>query len=211
MTARVEKATAVKLTADEQSWPPPQGQWTYEDWLRLPDDGWQYEVIKGVLYMVPTPTTTHQRVCFNLALGLGTFVRERRLGEVFTAPVDVYLPDQETPVQPDLLFIAAGRREIIRERGIEGAPDLVIEVLSPRTWWRDRRVKLPLYEETGVPECWLVDPQSRSVEVYHREGATYSLLGHWTIGETVRSAVLGCEVVVDDILVVTPAPGEESG
>lgn len=186
---------------EERAWPPPQGQWTYEDWLRLPDDGWQYEVIKGVLYMVPAPTPQHQRASSNLELRMKLFVMEHHLGEVFYAPLDVYPPGQETPVEPDLLFIAAERAHLISERGIEGAPDLVVEVLSPKTWWRDRRVKVPLYEETGVRECWLVDPAARTIEVYILRGRTYELLDQWGPGENAHSEVLeGFEVAVEDII-----------
>jgi Uma2 family endonuclease len=185
----------------ERPWPPAQGQWTYEDWLRLPEDGWQYEVIKGVLYMVPAPTTTHQRISGNLEFVLRLFVRQEGAGEVFDTPTDVYLPGQETPVQPDLLFIAAGRRDLIHERGIEGAPDLIVEILSPRTWWRDRRVKLPLYEETGVRECWIVDPQAKTVEVYLLQKGRYALFGQWGAGEIARSdALAGFEVAVDVVM-----------
>ncbi|RMF29647.1 MAG: Uma2 family endonuclease [Chloroflexi bacterium] len=189
--------------SSERTWPPPQGQWTYEDWLRLPDDGWQYEVIRGVLYMVPAPTPKHQRVSRDLGFAMWQFVRERGLGEVFAAPTDVYLPGQETPVQPDLLFVATGESATIGERGIEGVLDLVVEILSPRTWWRDRRVKMPLYEETGVRELWLVDPDLRTIEVYVlREGA-YALLGQWGPGEQVRSEVLaGFVLGVDDVMPV---------
>ena len=182
------------------SWPPPQGDWTYEDWLQLSDDGWQYEVVKGVLYMVPAPAPSHQRVCRRLMRTMDAFVEKCGLGEVFFAPLDVYLPGQETPVEPDLIFISTERLHFISDRGIEGAPDLVVEVLSPRSWWRDRRVKLPLYEETGVPECWLVDPQNNTIEVYGLRGNSYALLGRWGPGEGARSEILlGFEVEVEVI------------
>lgn len=186
---------------EERSWPPLQGEWTYEDWLRLPDDGWQYQVIKGVLYMVPAPTTIHQYVSGNLEFALRLFVRQEQAGVVFYAPTDVYLPGQETPVQPDLLFIAAGRRDIISERGIEGAPDLVVEILSPRNWWQDRKVKMPLYERTGVQECWIVDPKLQTIEVYVLQERRYALLGRWGTGETARSETLaGFEAAVDTVM-----------
>lgn len=185
----------------ERFWPPPQGQWTYEDWLRLPDDEWQYEVIKGVLYMAPSPTTKHQKISRNLGWEMWKFVREHSLGEVLAAPTDVYLPGQETPVQPDLIFVAAEQVSIISERGIEGAPDLIVEILSPKTWWRDRRIKLPLYEETGVRECWLVDPDAGVIEVYVLRGQTFALVGQWGSGETVCSETLaGFEVAVDALI-----------
>jgi len=179
---------------------PPQGKWTYEDWLKLPDDGWQYEVIDGELFMTPAPTTGHQRVSRDLGLAMVLFVKERNLGEVFYAPVDVYLPGQETPVQPDIVFVHRDHLGIIKERGIEGAPDIIVEVLSPTSWWKDRKVKYPLYERTGVPEFWLVDPEG-IVEVYVLKGEVYALLGRWGKGEVARSDVLdGFEISVDEIV-----------
>jgi len=192
-------------TVEERGWPPPQGQWTYEDWLRLPDDGWQYEVIEGVLYMVPAPTTIHQRISRELQWHMLNFIKQHHLGEVFDAPTDVYLPDQDTPVQPDLLFIVTGRAHLISERGINGAPDLVVEILSPKTWWQDRRVKVPLYEEAGVQECWVVDPDASAIEVYVLRGQTYELLGRWGMGEVIHSEVLErFEMAVDAVFSSMP-------
>ncbi len=186
-----------------RAWPPPQGQWTYEDWLRLPEDGWRYEVIKGELYMVPGPSTQHQGVCLNLTLALAAFVNRHRAGKVFFAPTDVYLPDQETPVQPDLLVVLAERAGLISERGIEGAPDLVVEIASPSTWWKDMRVKLPLYQETGVREYWTIDITTKTVQVLALQGHHYAILGHWGSGQTVASDVLrGFEIAVDAIFAV---------
>lgn len=103
-------------------------------------------------------------------------------------------------MEPDLVFISKKGLHLISDRGIEGAPDLVVEVLSHRSWWRDRRVKLPLYEETGVPECWLVDLQKHTIDVYGLRGNSYALLGKWGPGERARSEVLpGFEVRVEAI------------
>jgi len=201
VAAPSEKPPVTAVSEEERPWPPPQGEWTYEDYLRLPDDGWRYEIIKGVLYMVPAPTTSHQISVGNLGIAMSLFVRQKQAGFVFFAPTDVYLPRQDTPVQPDLLFVAADRQEIISERGIEGAPDLVVEVLSPRTWWKDRRVKMPLYEETGVPECWIVDPEMETIEVYVLEKGGYRLLGQWGREETAYSQVLeGFRIEVDEVI-----------
>ncbi len=194
--AVASQAAPLVASEVERPWPPPQGEWTYEDWLRLPNDGWQYQVIKGVLYMNPAPAIIHQRVSRNLEFAFLLFTTERQSGEIFDAPTDVYLPRQDTPVQPDLLFISAERRDIIGERGVEGAPDLVVEILSRRTWWQDRRVKQPLYEETGVRECWIVDPKAKTIEVYVLQEGQYALLGQWESGETARSEILiGFEVI----------------
>jgi Uma2 family endonuclease len=203
--AKVDVALEGSVAVEECAWPPPQGEWTYQDYLRLPSDGMQYEIIKGVLYMVPAPTTEHQRASRNLEFQMWEFARRHGLGEVFDAPTDVYLPGQETPVQPDILYVAAGQAGIIQKRGVEGAPDLVVEIISPRTWWQDRKVKLPLYEETGVPECWIVDPDQGTIEVYGLQRGAYALLGHWGRGEVaVSQALAGFQVAVDDVLGPTP-------
>jgi Uma2 family endonuclease len=188
---------------ETRTWPPPQGQWTYEDWLRLPDDNWQYEVIKGVMYMAPAPSTDHQDIATELGWHMLNFIKQGQLGKLYHAPVNVYLPGQETPVEPDLVFIAANRLEIISKRGIEGAPDLVVEILSPNSWWRDRRAKLPLYEETGVRECWLIDPELQTIEIYALRDQSYALLGQWGRGEVAASEVMaGFEIGIEVIMPV---------
>ena len=192
-----------KAFAPDRAWPPPQGQWTYADWLRLHEDGWRYEVIKGELYMTPGPSTQHQGVCLNLTLAFAAFVNRRLAGKLFFAPIDVYLPVQETPVQPDLLFVSAERASIISERGIEGAPDLVVEIASPNTWWKDMRVKLPLYQESSVREYWMIDITTKIVHVLTLRGLHYATLGQWGSGQTVASEVLdGFEIAVDAIFAV---------
>lgn len=212
----VEAPTARQRETEvaEQTWPPPQGEWTYEDWLRLPDDGWQYEVIKGVLYVTPAPKPRHQRVSRDLEFRMWDFARTQQLGEVYDAPVDVYLPGQETPVQPDLIFIIQDRLHIVDlDDAIRGAPDLIVEVLSPSNWIVDRKDKLALYAETGVREYWIVDPKSYGepfdpaearpgrIDVYALREAGYELLGRWGAGETVHSEVLrGFSVAVDELL-----------
>ena len=101
---------------------------------------------------------------------------------MFVAPTDCILSNV-TVVQPDVLYIAADRLAIISDRGIEGAPTLVVEVLSPSTAHLDRDRKMKLYAEHGVPFYWIVDPESRSVEAYTLTGTAYALAGR-VIGET---------------------------
>lgn len=199
------EATLVKepeTRTGERPWPPPQGEWAYEDWLRLPDDGWQYEVIKGVLYMTPAPTPRHQRISGNLGFQMLAFVRARQLGEVYDAPIDVYLPGQETPVQPDLIFVTQDRLHIVDlDDAVHGAPDLIVEILSPSDWLKDRKVKFALYQETGVREYWIVDPRTRTIEVYVLRGGRYDLIGQWGDEETARSEVLArLEVAVGEVI-----------
>ena len=173
----------------EGKWPE-QGEWTYEDYARLPENGWRYEVIEGVLYMAPAPNTRHQRAINVLSYGLTDFVEKRQLGRIYTAPIDVILPDRATPVQPDILFIAQERLDIITEQTIEGPPDLVVEVLSPGNWIIDRQIKSPVYETAGVQEYWIVDVHQGVIEVYDLHDRTYEMLGRYTGDETAASRLL---------------------
>ncbi len=183
----------------ERTWPPPQGEWTYQDYLRLPDDGYHYQVIKGVLLMTAAPTTRHQDVVRNLLVALHLFVKERRQGKVYSSPVDVRLAEQ-TVVEPDIIFIARERLSIIKESSIEGAPDLIVEILSPSNWVVDRRDKFAVYEASGVREYWIVDPDARTVEIYSLRRGRYALLERYEPGQTVQSDLLtGFEIPVDDI------------
>jgi Uma2 family endonuclease len=187
--------------AAERPWPPPQGEWTYEDWLRLPDDGYRYEVIDGVLHMSPPPRTQHQRASFRLARKLGNFVEEQHLGEVLVAPIGVRLPNQPVPLQPDVLFIRTDRLDIIEEDYVEGAPDLVMEILSPSNWLYDRGEKMQAYQNGGVAEYWIVDPRATTIEVYLLEQGVYLLVGKYGPGEAAQSQILpGFETSVDEVL-----------
>jgi Uma2 family endonuclease len=152
---------------------------TYQDYAALPDDGRRYELHQGDLSVTPAPGTRHQGAIIALGSRLYEHVRSQGLGKVFIAPTDCILSNV-TVVQPDVLYIATDRLSIISERGIEGAPTLVVEVLSPSTARLDRGRKLTLYAEHGVPYYWIVDPESRSVEAYTLTGTVYALAGQVT-------------------------------
>ncbi len=149
---------------------------TYADYAALPDDGRRYELFEGEIEMTPAPTTRHQRVLGRLHVFLHQYLQDRQAGEVFVAPVDLILSDV-TVVQPDLLVVLNERRHLIAERGIEGPPDLVVEVLSPATASRDRGIKMQLYARYGIPHYWLVDPDTQTLEAYHLEESVYRLAG----------------------------------
>lgn len=184
---------------EERTWPPPRGGWTYQDYLRLPDDGYHYEVIRGELYMTAAPTIKHQDAVRNLLVALHLFVRERRQGKVYDSPVDVRLSEQ-TVVEPDIVFISRERLSIIKESSIEGAPDLIIEVLSPSNWVVDRRDKFVVYEAAGIGEYWIVDPDAQTVEVYSLRQDRYALLERYEPGQRVQSELLtGFQIPVDAI------------
>lgn len=152
-------------------------RWTWAEFARLPDQGSRRaEVIDDELYVTPAPTPWHQRVVARLIEVLGPFVREHDLGEVFPGPVDVIFAEGDY-LEPDLVFVRRDRLGLVSDRGIEGPPDLVVEVLSPSTAGRDRGLKRDRYRLYGVAEYWMVDPDSGTVEVWRfREdaGATRS-------------------------------------
>ncbi|MBS3909368.1 MAG: Uma2 family endonuclease [Actinobacteria bacterium] len=139
-------------------------KYTYEDYLRLPEDK-RYELIRGELVMVPAPKTKHQRISLRLLRLLSDYVEKNNAGEIFPAPTDVYF-DDENVVQPDILFISKERQEIITEDNIKGAPDLVVEIVSPSSAYYDLVKKKKIYARFGVKEYWAVDPEEKTVEVY---------------------------------------------
>ncbi len=170
-------------------------QWTLQDWLRLPDDGWRYKVIDGVLYSTPLPSTRHQIILGALSARMWLHARQHQLGKVIAAPCAVLLPTQPVPVQPDLFFIRAERTGIIGETQVQGAPDLVVEILSPSNWMYDRREKFMLYQEAGVTEYWIIDPDLQTIEVSVLRGETFTLLGRWEVGEQAHSETLAGFVI----------------
>ena len=181
---------------------PVQGSWTYEDYLRLPDDGRRYEIIRGVLYVTAAPTFDHQFVAAKLSRLLGNFVDARDLGVVLFAPFDVNLPALTSPVQPDILFIRSGNQPRPGDKNFAGIPDLVAEILSPGTSQVDRKIKYSAYEEAGVEEYWLVEPITCEVTVYHQvEGSrSFTETGRYSPGQTARSVLLsGFSVAVGQL------------
>lgn len=138
-------------------------RWTAARYLRLPDDGKLYEVLDGELIMAAAPNLRHQEVAFNLAESLRAFVRTKKLGKVYIAPVDVVLGDDLA--EPDVVFVSNERKAIMGKERITGAPDLVVEVLSLSTSARDLRYKWDLYARRGVREYWVVNPEAETVEV----------------------------------------------
>ena len=157
--------------------------YTYQDYLKTPDDV-RYELIEGELVvMEPAPTTSHQRILVNLTLLLAPFVRDHGLGEVLIAPTDVYLSDTNV-LQPDLIFVTAARASIITERDVHGAPDLVVEIASPSTRRRDRGIKMDLYARHGVAEYWLMEPAAAIVETLRLEDERMASAGRYERAET---------------------------
>jgi Uma2 family endonuclease len=127
-----------------------------------PDDGNRYEVIDGELYVSPPPSWMHQYGLGNLYLCLGSWIKAYGLGKIVPAPTGVVLgPD--TGVEPDLVYVSREREGIISARGVEGAPDLVVEVLSPSTRATDRGRKMRRYAAAGISHYWILDPRARAL------------------------------------------------
>jgi len=175
---------------------------TWQDVQQMPDDGKRYEAIKGDLYVTPAPTVRHQRVMLRLYRALYRLLEEPGYGEVFCAPLGVEFPATGEGVQPDLLFVSRERRGIIADAWLQGAPDIVAEVLSPSTSSRDRGIKRRLYERQGVVEYWIVDAENDAVDVWTFDGEP----SHRRVAETL-SVTLGEERVGEiDLLDVFKRP-----
>jgi Uma2 family endonuclease len=163
-------------------------RYTYKDYLEIPEDE-RYELIEGELLMTPAPIPNHQRISGRLDFALRKFVIEKELGEVFYAPCDVYL-DAENVVQPDILFISKERLNIIGEKNIQGAPDLVIEIVSESTAYRDLIQKKRLYSRFGVKEYWIAVPGEELIEVYILKDNAYMLFNTYGKDGTLESPYL---------------------
>lgn len=142
----------------------------YADLPDEPSDGKRFELVRGGLYVTPSPTPAHQRISKRLGLVLAQYFEGRSIGELFHAPTDVILTSQDVFV-PDLLVVSEPTH--VSKRGIECAPLLIVEILSPSTRNRDRGIKARRYAELGVEHYWLVDPQERRIECYRSAGGAF--------------------------------------
>ena len=167
---------------------------TYEDYVLFPEDGQRHEIIDGEHYVSPAPTPKHQRVSMRLSSRLHVFAEEHRLGEVLPAPTDVLLSRHDI-FQPDILFISNERARIVTEKNIQGAPDLVVEILSAGTRKLDERLKLARYELLGVSEYWIVDPLADRVHVFKSEGESFCKAAELSGGDVLTTPLLpGLEI-----------------
>jgi Uma2 family endonuclease len=162
---------------------------TYDDYRHLPDDGKQHQIIEGQLYMTPAPTTLHQRILLNLFRLIDPFVNKSELGEILIAPVDVVLSMTDV-VQPDLVFVAKQRSNIVTKKNIVDAPDLIAEIVSENSEIIDRNKKMALYERHGVKEYWIVDPSAKCVEQYLLNNRRLSLKDTYKDSQKLASVVV---------------------
>ncbi len=151
----------------------PSVKFTYDDFLNFPDDGRRHEIIDGEHFVTPSPNTKHQAVSMNLTGALFLYLEHHRIGRLFAAPFDVVLSDLDV-VEPDLLYISREQAGILTDKHVRGAPDLVVEILSPGTRKTDEVTKRKLYERFGVREYWIVDPELDTIKVYRHVEGTFT-------------------------------------
>ena len=173
--------------------------WTYHDLKRTPDDGRRYEIFDGELVVTPSPGPPHQFAVVELTVLFHDLLRDVAIAIV--SPVDVVLSWTRVVI-PDVVVVRRQRSAIITDRAVEGAPDLVVEVLSPKSSRRDRYRKARLYARVGIPEYWIVDPRAKTVEVYALGDRGYCLDCEYTERDCVRSVTFDLEV---DVATIFPA------
>ena len=152
-------------------------KYTYQDYLELPHEpGYSFEILEGMLIKEPSPNVIHQRVSRRLQRTLEDYFWEHDpQGEVFNAPLDTTFYDINV-VQPDLLYVSGENKDIIKDTRIDGAPTLVVEILSPSTSRKDRLIKMRIYQKAGVKHYWLVDPEEQTVECFALKDGMYTLV-----------------------------------
>ena len=171
---------------------------TYQDYANLEGDE-RHELMDGVLILAPSPNMDHQDVATNLGTSLSMFVREHDLGRVYFAPTDVVFTDTDV-VQPDLLFISNERRHIRTQANIQGAPDLIVEIMSPSSSSLDWGYKRELYALHGVREYWIIDPTNRIVSVLALQDSALEVEQTLTEDNTAHSTMLeGFDIKVADL------------
>lgn len=164
---------------------PTMDYFTYADYLKLPEEpGFRFEVLEGCLLKEPSPSVKHQRVSRALGYHLKTyFDTHDPPGEIFFAPLDVTLSHSNV-LQPDILFVSSLRKGIIGKERVDGAPDLVVEIMSPSNRRKDRLCKMDIYRKAGVLHYWLVDPEENTLEAFALKGGYYSLVAAAGPGDT---------------------------
>ena len=174
---------------------------TYEDYCQIPVDGNRYEVIDGVLHMSPSPAPRHQRISVKLSFLLMSWELKTKKGKIWTAPIDILLSDHDV-VQPDIVFISSERLSIVKDKNIQGPPDLVVEILSPSNHHYDEITKKNMYATFGVSEYWVVDPVAEEIQVYllQNEDFVAGPLLSREAGDRLSSEVLlGFECSLDEV------------
>ncbi len=177
---------------------------TVKEFLQMEFEGEDayYELINGEIVKKSSPSLRHQETSQNINFEMLKFVRTKKMGKVFTAPTDVYLDDY-THLIPDLFFVSKKNKNILDYGGegiVRGAPDLIVEILSPSSTLKDRFDKKNIYEKRGVREYWIVDPNNKTIEIYENKKGVYEPFSFAAGEGKVASKVLkGLELEVKGI------------
>lgn len=174
-----EKTAPYKTETDKK--------YTYQDYLELPEEpGYRFEILEGILMKDPSPNVIHQRVSRRLQRILEDYFWEvDPEGEIFDAPLDVTFHDT-TVIQPDLFYVSGKQGEIIKDTRIDGPPTLVVEVLSPSNFRKDRLQKLLIYQKVQVQHYWIVDPAEKTLECFSLRDGMYTLVAAGMEEDTVK-------------------------
>ena len=175
--------------------------WTYSELLEAMPAETLCEIIENKLFMSPAPNTEHQEISGELEFLMRSFCKKNKLGKIYDAPFDVIV-DEANVVQPDIIFISNANLDKLSKRGFEGVPDLVVEIISPSTFYRDSHEKKDFYEKIGVQEYWLIEPANRIIEVFFLENQKYQLHSLVVEKGKAQSKILeGFEVKAKEIFV----------
>ena len=187
---------------------------TYEAFMALPETKERCEVVDGVMLMAPAPTWYHQWIIFRLAILLEQFVTDMKLGVVLLAPADLVIRREPLRVrQPDIFFLNAERTGIGSAADLvdlnhppEVSPDLVVEVLSPSNSRQEIQVKIEDYRSIGVLECWLVRPETQTIEIFKLSDNGITTTAMYSVDDTLHSEVLqGFQLSLADVFGETKA------
>jgi Uma2 family endonuclease len=173
---------------------------TYEDYARLtPPDSGNYELHNGKIIYMPTPTPLHQRISRKLSTRLDIYVEEKKIGEIFTAPMDTVFNPNDT-LQPDILFISNEKLAIIGAKKIEGTPDFIVEIKSPGNPPKELAYKKYVYETSGVREYWLINPENKTIFQYENSDSELVRINIFTIEDVIKSiAIEGFTLKIADL------------
>jgi len=164
-------------------------RWTYDDLAAMPEDNVIREILDGELFVAPSPLTRHQRIVGRLHSEIDLYLRGNPIGEVFVAPLDTVF-SIDNVCSPDVFFVSNERSSIITRKNIQGAPDLVIEVLSEFNRRNDEVRKRAIYDRFGVDEYWIVDPERNTIHVHRRQNAAFVLVHELTANDVATTPIL---------------------
>src|SRR5256885_7337745 len=158
---------------------------TIKDYRLLPEGGPRYQLIEGDLYMAPAPNRFHQDISGNIFGLIHAYLKKHRIGKVYCAPFDVYL-DENNVFQPDVLFVSK-KNNILTPAGAEGAPEFIVEILSPKTAFLDKKSKRRVYARCGVKELWIIDPDIKTIQIYFLQKDAGRPAANYTAKDTFTS------------------------